>query len=313
LQQFVQASFPPPDVIQSTYTAIGNYFQIGVDMKPERSFPFDITSFCETYKMKPLIVLNSIKFLEKEEYLSYNDDGSLSSRLKFEANNKTLYEFQVYNKEVVPLIKLLLRSFQGIFDQFAMIEEFQLGKKLGLSPEQIKQMLLFLDKKEIISYLPKHTKPQITFTRERVDRKGFKLSKENYELLKTRATERMQSMISFAEGMNVCRNVFLLHYLGEKAAAECGICDVCRKRNPETSNPEIIANTIGFYILKSPLHITKLPELIHWFDKEQLISVSRWMIDNDFLVYYNGLIHPGLKLKNKELNFTSIPHEILPE
>lgn len=313
LEQFVQTSFPPLDIIQSTYNALGNFYQIAVGMKPERSFSFDIANFCETYKMKPLVVINSIRFLEKEDYVAYNDDVSLGSRLKFEASHQTLYEFQVFHKEADNLIKLLLRSFQGIFDQFVSIDENNLARKLGSTPEKIIQMLSFMDKKEIISYLPKFTKPQLSFTKERRDKKAFHLQEENYQFLKTRAFDRMQSMISFVEGMNVCRNVFLLHYLGEKGAKECGICDVCRRKNPENTDPEIVAQTISFYVKKSPLHITKLPEIIHWFTKEQVVRVSRWMIDNDYLLYYNGLVHPGNKMKSNDENFSGIPHEISAE
>jgi ATP-dependent DNA helicase RecQ len=310
LEQFVQISFPTLEIIQSTYTALGNYYQIAVGMKPERSFSFDISNFCETYKMKPLVVINSIRFLEKEDYVAYNDDVTLGSRLKFETGYQTLYEFQVFHKEVDPLIKLLLRSYQGIFDQFATIDESNLGKKLGTTTDKIKQMLDFMEKKELISYLPKFTKPQLSFTKERQDKKAFHLQEENYQFLKTRAIERMRSMINFVEGTHVCRNVFLLHYLGETGAKECGICDVCRRKNPQHTDAEIVAQTIAFYVKKSPLHITKLPELIHWFLKEQVIAVSRWMIDNDYLLYYNGLIHPGNKIKSNEENYSTIPNEI---
>lgn len=310
LEQFVQASFPPPEIIQSTYIALGNYFQIAVGIKPERSFPFDIAAFCETYKMKPLIVQNSLRFLEKEEYISYNDDINLGSRVKFETEHRTLYEFQVFHKDADAVVKLLLRSHPGIFDQFVQIDENIMAKKLGTTFEKILKVLQFMDKKEIITYLPKFNKPQITFTREREDNKSFRLREENYNFLKTRAFDRMNSMISFVEGNHICRNVFLLNYLGEKSAKECGICDVCRKKNPEHSHPETIAQTISFFIRKAPVHITKLPELIHWFNKEQLISVSRWMMDNDYLLYYNGLIHPGTKIMSNEENYSVIPNEI---
>lgn len=310
LERFVQSSFPPPDIIQGTYIALGNFFQIALGVKPDRSFSFDISAFCESYKMKPLVVMNAIRFLEKEEYLSFNDDLSLGSRLKFEAGHRTLYEFQVFHKDADAVVKLLLRSHPGIFDQFVQIDENALAKKLGTTAPKIIQVLDFMDKKEIISYLPKYTKPQITFTREREDKKSFHLKEENYSFLKNRALDRMNSMISFVEGTHVCRNVYLLNYLGEKSARECGICDVCRKKNPTHSDPEIVAQTISFFIRKAPLHITKLPGIIHWFPKEQVMAVSRWMMDNDYLLYYNGLVHPGNKMKLNEENYSAIPNEI---
>ena len=164
--------------------------------------------------MKPLIVQNSLRFLEKEEYISYNDDINLGSRVKFETEHRTLYEFQVFHKDADAVVKLLLRSHPGIFDQFVQIDENIMAKKLGTTFEKILKVLQFMDKKEIITYLPKFNKPQITFTREREDNKSFRLREENYNFLKTRAFDRMNSMISFVEGNHICRNVFLLNYLG---------------------------------------------------------------------------------------------------
>src|SRR5688572_9130639 len=70
-----QRGFPEPDYIRQTYQAICNYYQVAVGAGEGVSFEFDISRVCGSYNLHPVLVYNSIKFLEKENLLSLLDGG----------------------------------------------------------------------------------------------------------------------------------------------------------------------------------------------------------------------------------------------
>lgn len=71
LLQSVEQSFPPLEEIKQSYQAISNYFQVAIGAGSGMSFDFNLEVICNNYKLKPVTVFNSIRFLEKEKYLSY--------------------------------------------------------------------------------------------------------------------------------------------------------------------------------------------------------------------------------------------------
>ena len=55
--------------------------------------------------------------------ISFNEQVFLPSRIQFTTNKETLYEFENDHPELEPVIKALLRTYEGIFDQPVFIYE----------------------------------------------------------------------------------------------------------------------------------------------------------------------------------------------
>jgi ATP-dependent DNA helicase RecQ len=111
--------------------------------------------------------LNALKFLEKDEYLSFNESVFLPSRFRFEVMNEELYNFQIQNSGWDPFIKTLLRSYGGAFDNYVRLREFDLARRTHLNVQQVVDGLLQLQKFGILNYLPQTDQPQVTWTRAR--------------------------------------------------------------------------------------------------------------------------------------------------
>ena len=92
-------------------------------MGKEESFNFNLSEFCNKYKYNNIKVYNSLKYLEKEEYLKLKDIHNKSSRVKIIMEHSELYKFQSNNSFLNPYIKLLLRSYSGLFDNYIIINE----------------------------------------------------------------------------------------------------------------------------------------------------------------------------------------------
>ncbi len=173
-------SFPEPNVIKNIYQALGNYYQLPVGAGKDLQFEFDLFSFSDKNKFNSIITFNALKFLEKEGYLILTEALHNPSRLFIKTDKESLYRFQVANEFYDHFIKIILRSYTGIFTEFVKINETELAQRTKLSTEEIKMHLNRLQKLQILDYIPQTEKPLLIFTRERLDVKDIRISQENY-------------------------------------------------------------------------------------------------------------------------------------
>lgn len=86
LKSNVEMSFPSVEEIRQTYQALANYYQLAVGSGEGAAFDFDISELCRNYKLEPVTVFNSIRFLEKEGYISATEAVYQPSRINFTLN-----------------------------------------------------------------------------------------------------------------------------------------------------------------------------------------------------------------------------------
>lgn len=288
LERNVSGSFPSIEEIKQTYQALANYYQIPAGSGAGVTYNFDIVGLCETYKLTALTVFNSLKFLEKEGYISTTDALFQPSRIKFELNREDLYKFQIAAPAFDDFIKLLLRSHSGLFDSFEKINEFDLAKKTHTSRDEIVKKLNYLHQHKLLTYAPQTELPQLTFTQERIDVKNLSISKENYTFLKQRAIERMEAVIHYADSNHKCRNQILLAYFGETNTHRCNQCDVCLEENKKilhTDEFENISRQIKELLAVHPMQLESLVNSITEGNEEKRLRTIQWLMDNELLKY----------------------------
>ncbi|MBK6521448.1 MAG: RecQ family ATP-dependent DNA helicase [Sphingobacteriaceae bacterium] len=226
-------AFPTLEQIKQTYQAIGNYFQIAIGAGEGTSVDLDIELLCKSYNLHPIIVYNSIKFLEKQNYLSLFDAGFEPSKVMVLSNKENLYEYQMKNPSYEPLIKTLLRNYGGLFENYVFINEKDLVYKVKLGFDDIMKQLQLLHSFKIISYIPQSNLPKLIFMQGRIDAKHIELDPENYAQLKHNHHKRIHGVINYVNNDKVCRQVQLLTYFNEFNNADCGYCDVCLSKKPK--------------------------------------------------------------------------------
>ena len=99
------------------------------------SYDFNMNAFCSTYNFEPLKTFNCFKILEMEELIEISDSIDLPSRVHVTVKHEMLYEFQVKNPKFDHVIKTILRSYSGVFDDYAAIDEGEIAKRSGV-PER---------------------------------------------------------------------------------------------------------------------------------------------------------------------------------
>lgn len=274
-------AFPDLDYIKQTYQAICNYFQIAVGSGQGFSVEFDIDKLCNSYNLSPLLVYNSIKFLEKENYISYLDGGYEPSKIMFLSSKEELYLFQIRFPKYELLIKTLLRSYGGLFENYGNIKEKDLAFRTKTNVQLVKENLEYLDKQQILSFIPQSSLPKLFFNQDRINGKYLEFNPNNYYHLKQRYSERIQSVIDYTENDKLCRQVQLLMYFNEIDYTNCGHCDICinnRQKDLEKIKQQIIqVLTNNLYSLEQLNSHMKNLNSVSW------IKIFNEMIDDGII------------------------------
>jgi len=289
-EQRVARNFPEIKEIKSVYQALGNYFQIPYGGGKHMSFDFVISDFAKNYHFNVMNIHSSLRFLQREGYLEVTDELYSQSKLHFLVGRDDLYKFQIANVKFDGFIKLVLRSYTGLFSDYVKIDEMSLAKKANVNVEIVYKYLNNLKSLGILNYIPKKKNPFIVFTEERLDEKSLYISKENYEFRKKRYLERIQAMLHYATSNSKCRSQILLSYFGDKNPDRCGQCDVCTRRN------ELDLSKYEFDLILDKLkekllyNLISIDELVNQGgkNKEKTLKVIQWLLDNNKIIKDEG-------------------------
>jgi len=297
-----EASFPPIETIRKVYHALGNYLQVPVGSGVGLEKLFSLEEFSVLYKFNPMLAYNALKLLDMDEYISLSEDVEHPSRIIFKANREDLYNFQIQHPKEDPFIKLLLRTYSGLFTEYVRIDENSLAKKTNLPVEKIVDWLRLLHKYDIIDYNEQKKGAVISYLTPRLDANNITLSKETYTLRKKRMQYRIEQVINYAFSNNKCRSQLLLMYFGDKNPYRCGRCDVCKQRNElgiSTYEFDLIVEELKNKISENALIIE---EILNGsaFPKDKLTKVIQWLLDNGKIYQTKTLGYRWVKKAKEE-------------
>jgi len=290
LEKRTATNFPEKDFIKRVYIALGNYYQLPIGAGKGRMFDFKISDFVAKFNLPVLQTYAALKLLESDGYLELAEEFFSHSKIMFIATQQELYKFQVANKRFDAFIKLVLRTYTGLFSTYVSVDENVIASKANSKVEIILDYLIKLDQAKIIRYIPQRKLPFIIYTEERLEEKNLRISKENYEKRKEIYLKKINAVLEYASTSNKCRSQILLSYFDDKNVSRCGQCDVCRRRN------ELNLSKYEFDLIlaeiKPKLHQQemKLDDLVASanFLESKVLKVVRWLIDNQKIVYVDG-------------------------
>ncbi len=286
LADSVKTKFPPVEKIKDVYEAIGNFYQLPVGSGKNSVHDFDLWKFVTAFRFSVTETYNSLNFLQKEGYLEFTDEINNPSRVHFVVSRDDLYKFQVANEEYDRFIKLLLRTYSGMFSEFVPINEETLAARSGMTREAIYQYLLRLTSQGIIHFIPGKKSPLVIFTEERLDRSHLVISPDLYLKVKENYIERVAMITEYADNKTRCRSAFLTGYFGEENR-RCGLCDTCQERNElDLSKYEfdIVIDKIKELLGENPMRPEELAAAME-YAPEKSARVIRWLLDHEKLLY----------------------------
>lgn len=284
LTEFYVKNTPTDEEIKQCYQAIFNFYQIAVETGQGLTTSFDIDEIARNYNLKVLTLYNAIKCLEKEGYLTYLDSNFEPAKVMLKMHKNDLYSFQVKFPKYDPLIKVLLRSYGGLFEEYVPIKEKDIAYRSKISEPELLNQLHILHQQGVLSYLPQTTLPKLIFLQNRINLKFESLKLIHYPILKQKTLYKINTVINYVREEHICRSKLLLAYFDETNFTDCMYCDVCIKKHKAhlDSHAEIIT------LIKKELEINALSmddlvlKLKH-INSKKITEAINLMIDDDIL------------------------------
>lgn len=292
LKQRVSDTFPEKSYIRKIYEDINFYYQMAMGDGRGCTFAFNIDEFCRNFKHFPVQTDSALKILTRAGYLEYTDEQDNASRIMFTITKEELYRIREQSEDTEKLIRILLRSYTGLFTDYAYISEDNLSTRSGLSKQQIYETLLSLSRQHILHYIPAKKTPYIIYTRERQETERIYLSKEVYEDRKESYVQRINAMIEYAESENRCRSRMLLRYFGEKNEHNCGQCDVCLQQHQsglKSGEFEAISQQLQTLLKENPLSLQEIKEKMQ-VPENHLMKVVSYLVSEEIIRQENGYL-----------------------
>lgn len=292
LKQRVSDTFPEKSYIRKVYEDINFYYQMAMGDGRGCTFAFNIDEFCRNFKHFPVQTDSALKILTRAGYLEYTDEQDNASRIMFTITKEELYRIREQSEDTEKLLRILLRSYTGLFTDYAYISEDNLSTRSGLSKQQIYETLLSLSRQHILHYIPAKKTPYIIYTRERQETERVYLSKEVYEDRKESYVQRINAMIEYAESENRCRSRMLLRYFGEKNEHNCGQCDVCLQQHQsglKSGEFESISQQLQALLKENPLSLQEIKNKMQ-VPENHLIKVVSYLVSEEIIRQENGYL-----------------------
>lgn len=272
----VEMRFPSAEEIKKRYIALMNYLQVPAGIGEGQSFDFDIAAFADNFKLNILQATYAVHALAKEDILSYNELFFKPATLVFTASRSSLEEFERQQPSLEPLIKGLLRSYEGIFDYPATIYETLLAKFLKKPLPVVKAELVKLHQHGMVRYEPQKDQPQVYLLKNRMYSDDFRMDVTQHLQRKEAYRERISAMTGYVNDDKTCRSVQIGRYFSDPDSVACMVCDNClNNKTSSLSEKEfsIISDQLMHTLLKGQLHINDIENVFKGQKREKLWKV----------------------------------------
>lgn len=290
-EELLSLRYPTIKEIKKCFQDIANYLQIAEGVLPIEPITFNILKFSERYNSTYLKTFNILKYLEKEELFKISDTLHTPSKLRMNVNNSELYKFQITNKYYDKFIKLLLRSYVNLFNNYVFINELQLAERYNSDITEVKRLLIKLQQLEIVKYQEQNSNPQLTFIKARKDVEALQLNEVKWEKRKEYEKNKLNRISDYISTKKTCRSKMLLHYFGEENSEKCGVCDVCvleKRKNIKDKEFLRISNKIKEYLQKKEHSLEEICTLLPNTNEQEIINILNFLFDNDKVGKYGN-------------------------
>ncbi|THU41362.1 RecQ family ATP-dependent DNA helicase [Niastella caeni] len=296
LQLLPDIRFPSLESIRQVYEALMNFLQIPSGAGEGNYYDFDFTDFIKKFQLDVHQAIYSIKALEQEGWVSYNEQIFLPARIQFITGKEWLYQFEKDHPQLEPLIKTLLRTYEGIFDMPVNIHEKSIAYLMRKEEAVVMRELKILHGNAIIEYIPRKDSPQLYVMLNRVRAATLYIDMAGYEKRKQQFIERIKKMMAYIRGNKQCRSQYIASYFGDQKTKPCGICDNCLQRKNHglsITEFETIAQAVFSVIQLQPVQGERLPHQLPDIKKEKLWKVLDFLqTENKIYIDKEGYVKP---------------------
>lgn len=242
LRDSVDTRYPSLEKIRDIYQAVHNYLQVPTGAGAGESFRFEITEFAKKFERSAQLTLHALQALAQDGWLSFQENAFTPSKVAFNCTKEYLYQFEIDYPELEPVIKALLRAYEGIFDQACTITESNIAYLTRLDEAVVRRQLVRLHQMQVIIYESRNEDPQINLLRSRVPAAELHFKMEDYLRRKEKYRTRVEKMIAYTLNTEDCRSQLTAVYFGDESTRACSICDNCLRKKKEMQSVVSLAS-----------------------------------------------------------------------
>jgi len=280
LERSVELRFPSLDDIRAVYHAICNYLQLPAESGEGEYYNFDLVDFIKKFRLNAQMVIYAIKALEQDGWMSFSEQIFLPATVRFTTNKEYLYQFERDQPQWEPLIKTLLRAYEGIFDHAVAISVRTLGRMMQRETAEVEKQLVMLHGRRVLEYVPEKDTPQILLLRDRIRSEHLSIDIRTLHKRKEKFVERIGNLVRYIHNGTECRSRIIASYFGDDKLKDCGICDNCLRRKSlnltreefDTINSRIISSVKG-----QSIHTSVLLQNLKGIKKEKAWTVINFL------------------------------------
>ena len=162
---------PNINFLKKVYKRICNYFQISYGEGVDSVHNFNFKLFCSSYNFPSMLTYNALKVLDRTSIISLEEKLKNSAFVKVLIKNNALFNYLENHPKQALVIKVILRSHEGIFNHTVEISLQEIINKTKLSEKKIIELLTQLKQLDIIQFESSKTDAKITFIEPREDDK----------------------------------------------------------------------------------------------------------------------------------------------
>jgi len=187
------------------------------------------------------------------------------------------------------LIKTLLRSYGGLFENYCFISEKEIAYRVKINAVTVTEYLQALDKQQVLSYIEQSSIPKLIFLQDRINTKFLEFSPANYNKLKQIYLQRITSVVDYIDNDKVCRQSQLLIYFNEFDYSDCGYCDVCINKKPK--NTTKIKQQLISELTLQPLSLIVLSAKFSKNSNELWVNALNELVDDNLVQLKDDLYY----------------------
>jgi len=275
-------SLPDINYLKNVYKRLCNYFQISYGEGVDSVHNFNFKLFCSTYKLSSLITYNALKILDQTSIISLEERFKNSAFIKIIIKNSALFNYLEKHPKQALVMKVILRSHEGLFDHTTEISIQEIINKTKLSETKVIELLSKLHKVEVIQFESSKTDAKITFIEPREDDKTIhRISKliKQQQALKRR---QLQSVFDYIKNDGICKSHKLLSYFEETDSLSCGICSSCLESSKNKPLTEKDVELIMSLLKKEQLSSRKI-EVLTTFESSKLANLLTELLERKLI------------------------------
>lgn len=278
------STLPEVAEVKEIYKKLNSYFSIAYGEGENTTHDFNFAEFCDRYNFNSMKAYNALEALDRCSIIRLSQQFHKKTELQFIISGKQLSFYLQENPKYDNLVKAILRTYGGIFENKVNINLQAVCKKSGTTDEQALFYLEQLKKDDIIDFDYAQQDSSITFLVPREDDITINPVAGFIRLHNESKKQKIEAVLKYVANNEKCRSRQLLEYFGEKNTKDCGICSVCRKKNSVLTRKEMntIYKKVATILRNKESSSRELTQQIE-YSEEHIIKVLQLLVEKNIL------------------------------